>query len=211
MFYIGCGTQTPLRPGGGWPRRGHLPGAPEAVPAPAPTGPERDHGRRAKAFLSEEPLEGFWFDRTREGAARRRGQDGPPGLRGEGDPGVGSAPLLGSSVVGGVPDEGPGSDRGHRAQDHPASPGDRKDPARPRGHSGSESLRPPQPLEEVAGPPLPGFPEVRQEMWEAYELFVAAFREAAERLKNGHPRPGFPDGSFPPGAPFVGIPLPVAA
>jgi hypothetical protein len=52
---------------------------------------------------------------------------------------------------------------------------------------------------------------VRQEMWEAYALFVAAFREAAERLKNGHPRPGFPDGSFPPGAPFVGIPLPVAA
>jgi hypothetical protein len=49
---------------------------------------------------------------------------------------------------------------------------------------------------------------VRQEMWEAYALFVAAFREAAERLKNGHPHPAFPEGSFPPGAPFVGIPLP---
>jgi hypothetical protein len=45
-------------------------------------------------------------------------------------------------------------------------------------------------------------------MWEAYAEFVAAFRQAAERLKAGDSHPGFPEGSFPPGAPFVGIPLP---
>jgi hypothetical protein len=56
---------------------------------------------------------------------------------------------------------GAGSRRGHRAQDRPAPPGDRQDPARPRGHPGPEPLRPPRPLEEVAGSPLPSLPKVR--------------------------------------------------
>jgi hypothetical protein len=46
---------------------------------------------------------------------------------------------------------------------------------------------------------------------EAYRLFVAAFCEAAGRLKQDHSESGFLEGCFPAGAPFVGIPLPVAA
>ena len=33
--------------------------------------------------------------------------------------------------------------------------------------------------------------------------FVAAYREAAERMRNGDPEPGFPEGCFPPAMPFI--------
>jgi hypothetical protein len=44
---------------------------------------------------------------------------------------------------------------------------------------------------------------VRRELFEAYSWFVAAYRDAGERLKRGDPSPGFPNGSFPPHLPFV--------
>jgi hypothetical protein len=46
---------------------------------------------------------------------------------------------------------------------------------------------------------------VRRELYEAYYWFLAAFREAAERLKAGDRLVAFPLGSFPPGLPFVRI------
>ena len=45
--------------------------------------------------------------------------------------------------------------------------------------------------------------EVRKALWEAYAWFVAAFREAAERLRVGDLAAKFPAGSFPPPLPFV--------
>ena len=45
--------------------------------------------------------------------------------------------------------------------------------------------------------------EARKKFWEDYSAFVAAFREAAERLKKGEWPVRFPLGSFPPGLPFV--------
>lgn len=45
--------------------------------------------------------------------------------------------------------------------------------------------------------------EVRETFWIAYSMFVAAFREAAEKLKAGDRSARFPVGSFPPGLPFV--------
>jgi hypothetical protein len=44
---------------------------------------------------------------------------------------------------------------------------------------------------------------VRKAFWEAYATFVAAFREASERLRAGDRMARFPIGSFPPGLPFV--------
>ena len=38
---------------------------------------------------------------------------------------------------------------------------------------------------------------------EAYSRFVGAFRDAAEKLKAGDRTVAFPEGSFPPAAPFV--------
>ena len=43
----------------------------------------------------------------------------------------------------------------------------------------------------------------RERFWEAYSAFVAAFREAADKLKAGDRKARFPVGSFPPGLPFV--------
>jgi hypothetical protein len=45
---------------------------------------------------------------------------------------------------------------------------------------------------------------VRRELWEAYRLFVAAFRQAAEKLRAGDRNVVFPPGSFPPALPFMG-------
>jgi len=43
----------------------------------------------------------------------------------------------------------------------------------------------------------------REAFRKAYGLFLAAFREAAERLKAGDRTARFPNGCFPPGLPFV--------
>ena len=43
----------------------------------------------------------------------------------------------------------------------------------------------------------------RKRFWEAYSAFVAAFREAADKLKAGDRTAKFPLGSFPPALPFV--------
>jgi len=53
--------------------------------------------------------------------------------------------------------------------------------------------------------------EIRKAMYEAYAGFVAAFREAAEKLRGGDRMARFPEGSFPPGLPFVRGCLPVIA
>lgn len=45
--------------------------------------------------------------------------------------------------------------------------------------------------------------EGRAWMREAYRLFAEAFRDAAQLLARGVLEPGFPEGSFPPGRPFV--------
>ena len=44
---------------------------------------------------------------------------------------------------------------------------------------------------------------VREDLLSAYYAFVAAFREAAEKLKAGEQGALFPAGSFPPAMPFV--------
>ena len=46
--------------------------------------------------------------------------------------------------------------------------------------------------------------KVRQEMRDAYALMLAAYREAAAKLKAGFRDVVFPSGSFPPALPFVG-------
>jgi hypothetical protein len=45
--------------------------------------------------------------------------------------------------------------------------------------------------------------KIRKEIWDAYGWFVAAYREAADKLRNGDRNAAFPPGSFPPHLPFV--------
>lgn len=60
--------------------------------------------------------------------------------------------------------------------------------------------------------PRPWFHAATYEGWkqmrEAYAIFSEAFRDAAELLKAGVPNPPFPEGSFPPGRPFVPYAVP---
>jgi hypothetical protein len=45
--------------------------------------------------------------------------------------------------------------------------------------------------------------KIRRELYEGYKYFLAAFRDAAARLRAGEPDVVFPSGSFPPAAPWV--------
>jgi REP element-mobilizing transposase RayT len=45
--------------------------------------------------------------------------------------------------------------------------------------------------------------KIRKELWQAYGWFLSAYREAADRLRNGDRNAAFPPGSFPPHLPFV--------
>ena len=55
--------------------------------------------------------------------------------------------------------------------------------------------------------PAPRFHAATKEAWrhlrDAYNRFAAAFREAADRLKEGDLESEFPPGSFPPSQPYV--------
>jgi hypothetical protein len=44
---------------------------------------------------------------------------------------------------------------------------------------------------------------IRRELSDAYRFFLAAFREASERLRSGDRNVRFPIGCFPPALPFV--------
>jgi hypothetical protein len=65
-------------------------------------------------------------------------------------------------------------------------------------HSAPETLKKsPAPLFHAASR------KVRQGLYEAYKYFVAAFQDAAVRLRAGEVEVLFPPGSFPPASPWV--------
>jgi hypothetical protein len=84
-----------------------------------------------------------------------------------------------------------------------------------RACSGSQPLGPeairqqtpgtrPEKLKKSPAPRFHAFRKTaRQSLYEAFALFVAAFREASERFRKGETGVKFPVGSFPPGCPFV--------
>jgi REP element-mobilizing transposase RayT len=160
----------------------------------------------ARVLVAGEALTGTWFDRTQEYAARRRGEDFDR-LKYATTETLHLSPLpcwkdLPADVWKGrtlhliheieeeatVRRSGTGSQplgaaaiRGQHPHDRPKRP--KKSPA-PLFHAWSS--------------------KVRHELWEAYAGFVAAFRDASEKLRAGDRHAAFPLGSFPPALPFVG-------
>lgn len=77
----------------------------------------------------------------------------------------------------------------------------------PLGADGVRAQNPETRPRKIKKSPAPAFhalrKAVRKALWEAYGHFLAAFREAAVRWREGDRVVAFPVGSFPPGLPFV--------
>jgi hypothetical protein len=160
----------------------------------------------ARALVKGEDLTGYWFDRTREYAARNRGEAFDR-LKYASVETVHLSPLpcwkhLPAKVwraraLGLIQEiEAETALRMKRTGSEPLGasailgqhPHDRP----------KHSKKSPAPLFHAASA------AVRRELWEAYRWFVAAFRDAADKLRAGDRNAAFPAGSFPPALPFVG-------
>jgi REP element-mobilizing transposase RayT len=159
----------------------------------------------ARAVLQGKPLKGYWFDRSQEYAARNRGEDfGRLKYATEEELLLTQLPCWAHLTpeqyrerVAGLAEEIEADAKAVREQKGAEPMGVeailRQDPhSRP-----NESKKSPAPSFHAASK------AVRQAFWEAYSTFVAAFREAAEKLKAGDRTARFPLGSFPPALPFV--------
>jgi len=160
-----------------------------------------------KAVLDGEPIRGTWFDRTQEYRARLRRKPFEPRSFASEETVVLSqlpcwrhlSPEVYRDLVAGLVRE------------------IEKEAAAKRELTGREPLGPEAILsqqphtrpEKIKKSPAPLFhaasKAARQALREAYGTFLAAFREAAERLKAGDRLARFPNGCFPPGLPFVGL------
>jgi REP element-mobilizing transposase RayT len=159
-----------------------------------------------RALLEGEILEGLWFDRTQEYLARRRGETFDRLQYAtretlELDP----LPCWGDLT--------PERRRARAAAlvediESEAAARRRRTGVKPLGVAAVLSQDPLEKLKKTKKSPAPAFHAasraVRRSLWDAYSLFVAAYRAAAEKLRAGVRDVVFPPGSFPPPLPFVG-------
>ena len=155
-------------------------------------------------LLDGKPLEGYWFDRTQEYAARQRREDfdhlryataetltldplpcweglSEQQIRVHVTNLVSEIELEAQSALGDREPLGPEAILAQDPHSHPPKQ-PKKSPA-PRFHAFSK--------------------EIRHALYNAYSEFLTAFRDAAEKLRSGDLDTRFPSGSFPPGLPFV--------
>jgi len=158
-----------------------------------------------RALLEEEPLQGYWFDRTREHADRRRGRaferlsHATPYT-------VHLKPLPCWAHLSSVEYQR----RIAEMVDDIESQAALKRQLNELSAKGPEAIRiqePHEAPENLKKSPAPLFHaasrKVRRELYEAYKQFVAAFQDAAVRLRAGEPDVPFPAGCFPPALPWV--------
>jgi REP element-mobilizing transposase RayT len=159
-----------------------------------------------RQLVDGEPLTGHWYDRTQEYLARRKGEDADPAQHATTET-VTFSPLpcwehlspevyrkrIGSMVQG-IEEE--------------AAAARQRTGAHPFGAAKILAQHPWTRPERVKKSPAPllhaASKAMRQVFYEGFALFVAAYRTAADKLKRGDPKPGFPLGCFPPALPFVG-------
>lgn len=159
----------------------------------------------ARALIEGKPLEGYWFNRTEESAAERRGEvfgkyeHATPET-------VELSPLPCWSHL-------PVEEQRRKvaslvqAIDEQAAARRQAAGIRPLGVAAVLAQNPLHRPAKIKKSPAPfvhaATKAMRQLLWEGYALFVAAYRSAAERLKAGDTAPPFPVGCFPPALPFV--------
>jgi putative transposase len=158
-----------------------------------------------RALLGGEVLEGLWFDRTQEYAARRRGEKFDPLQYAtrevlELDPlpcwehlTVEQRRARVTALVEDIESE--------------TAARRKRTGVKPLGVAAVLAQNPLQRPKKTKKSPAPAFhaasKAVRRELRDAYALFVAAYRAAAEKLRAGIRDVVFPRGSFPPALPFV--------
>ena len=160
-----------------------------------------------RPLLEDKPIKGTWFNRTREYGARLRGKTFDPRLFATEETVVLSqlpclrelTPQAYRELVAGLVQTIEADAAAERALTG-------------REPLGAETIRRQHPHtrpNRTKKSPAPLFhaacKAVRLGLKEAYGRFLAAFREAAERLKAGDRLARFPDGCFPPGLPFVRV------
>jgi hypothetical protein len=159
-----------------------------------------------RALVDDEAVEGYWFSRTQEYAARRRGEDFDR-LQYATRETVTLAPLpcwkdlsqeawkrRVTGLVGEI--EAEAVARRKRAGSQPLGLGAIL--SRHPHHRPARLEKSPAPLFHAI------WKSVCQQLYDLYAEYVAAFRQASERLRAGDRNAAFPMGSFPPALPFVG-------
>jgi REP element-mobilizing transposase RayT len=157
----------------------------------------------ARALVEGKPLDGIWFNRTAEYNARRKGASFRPedfAVRYQ----LELAPLpcwkeLAPSTIQSYAAEMVGDIEAETRERH------RREGTRPLGMLSVLKEHPHSKPKASKKSPAPLFHalarRVRQELRQAYAAFVASFREAAERLRQGDLTVCFPAGCFPPPGP----------
>lgn len=158
-----------------------------------------------RALLRGQALRGWWFDRTREFAARRSGQR----------PGRYDYAEEEKLVLDPLPcwRHLPVEEVRRRVRElvreveEEAAVERRKSGQRSQGAEAVMAMDPHHRPEKLKSSPAPTFhavrKSVRRAMWEAYAWVVAEYRRAAESLAKGDRLVEFPEGTFPPRLPFV--------
>ncbi len=158
-----------------------------------------------RALLEGEILEGLWFDRTQEYLARRRGERFDR-LQYATREVLELDPL---PCWKDLPEEVRRGRIAALAEDVEAEAAARRKRtgAKPLGPAAVLAQNPLRRPKKTKKSPAPAFhaatKAMRRELWNAYALFVAAYRDAAEKLRAGVRNVAFPLGSFPPALPFV--------
>ncbi len=160
----------------------------------------------ARVLLKDQTFSGHWFDQTQEYSARQRGK---PFDKNE-------FATLETASLDPLPcwNFTPAARRREYIQelvteiertcmkDNP-SPQDHLDPTRTDPHAKPADFRPsPAPFAHCASK------RVRRELWNAYHWFLASYRDASEKFRDGDLSVPFPEGCFPPPPSFLS---PIAA
>ena len=157
-------------------------------------------------LLEREPLRGRWFDRTREYSARIRGEANHPHKFSTKEV-VHLTPLPCWRHL------STGAYRRRvrtliRQIEVETAARHLRDGTNPLGSEAVLAQDPHSRPERIKRAVAPAFhaasKAVRNELKAAYSWFLSAYREASDRLRTGDSIAGFPEGSFPPGLPFVG-------
>lgn len=158
----------------------------------------------AEALATGRELVGYWFDRTRECAARARRMEPATYAHAERET-LRFDPLPCWRHEQRATIEGYIAEMRSAIEDHAAS-GRRQRGVKIKGTKAMRRVRPHDRPARSKRSPAPAFHAVsrraRRAFAEAYRWFVEAFRAAAACLRAGEPA-HFPPGSFPPALPFV--------